>query len=233
MITKEEYIEIISSRFMCNDGGYLECGTSELEESVELIEIYERKEFPENVGNIIKNPILSTYLREVTIPLVGFVPLDKTFIQSLSNFIGDKKCLEILAGKGSLTKGLKDNGINIIATDNFSWNARLNLSDLWTDVENIDCLEAIRKYVKDVDFIICSWIPMDDIGYDIVKLMNELNPECKMILIGESEGGCTATEKFFNNIVDEPDTFDIVNEKFNSWAFIYDHVRVVKYRGYR
>lgn len=241
MLTKNDYIVNINERIITYKQNFIngapfitEDDIKNIEkifaESIELIETYEKKEFPDNINNeLLQNIFLSIELRNILIRLIGYVPLDKMFLNSLAEFIGGKKCLEVLAGKGSLAKGLKDNGVDIIATDNYSWNNTLDMSDTWTSVEKIDCLDAIIKYGKDVDYIICSWIPMGDIGYKILKTMNDVNPECKMIVIGEDDGGCTANSKFFNHIMEVPDTYHIVNKHFKSWSGIYDNIKIVTY----
>lgn len=187
-------------------------------------EIPSQLDLPNNfINSIWSNP------REKVISKIGFALITKEFIKSLSDYIGDNKCLEIMAGKGAISKGLKDNGIDVIATDNYSWNERLDIAnDSWTDIENIDCLDAIKKYGKNVSYVICSWIPYNSsIGYEALKLMNEINPDCKMIVIGEGKGGCTADDLFFEHL-EYMDDYDFSN--FKRWFGIHDYVDVVKYK---
>ncbi|WP_304576773.1 hypothetical protein [Romboutsia ilealis] len=215
-----------------------------INEGKEIVKIYMEKKFPDDISSKFRNSFVSTCFRNIAIRYVGFTLLTNKFLNNLSNYIGNKKCLEVMAGKGSLSKGLMDRGVNVIPTDNFSWKQKLNLDDLWTDIENIDCLDAIRKYGKDVDFIIASWIPMDNTGYNMLKLMNEINPECKMIVIGEDIDGCTANDNFFNNLEfvfedyyqrdtqDDMCIFGMVNAipDFRSWSGIYDRVSIVRFK---
>ena len=117
--------------------------------------------------------------------------------------IKDSKCLEIMAGSGMLAKALKDVGCDVIATDNKSWKFinrderedRTWFDNPFTDVEELDCIDAIEKYGKDVDFVIVSWAYMDDTCYRALLKMREVNPECLMIYIGEY-GDCCADENF-------------------------------------
>lgn len=229
---------------MLNDDLYNESSENIINEGKEIIKLYMEKKFPDDASSEFTNSFISTSFRRVAIKSVGFTLLTNKFLNNLSKYIGERKCLEVMAGKGSLAKGLVDRGISVIPTDNFSWKEKLNLDDLWIDIENIDCLEAIKKYGKDVDFIIASWIPMDNTGYEMLKLMNEVNPNCKMIVIGEDKDGCTANDNFFDNleyvledyqtIVEEADMygFGMPNAipDFRSWGCIYDRVSIVKFK---
>ena len=214
---------------------------SELEKEAEnFLEMIKNKELPEDLSDDFLNPYSFNWYtygyREEAIRHMGFALITKRFARNLANYINGEKCLEIMAGKGTLSKALLDEGVDIKVTDNFSWKHRLNMDDTWTQVENIDCLDAIRKYGKDVSYIICSWIPYEDsIGYEALKLMNEVNPNCKMIVIGEGKGGCTADDKFF----DHCDYVDLGKdgysceapiEGFKSWDGIHDYVSIIKYR---
>ena len=200
-------------------------------EGIKFIESIMNKEIPEDLSTNLLDSFNSGIFREYAIKHMGFALITKKFARGLAEYVGDKKCLEIMAGQGCLSKSLQDEGVDIITTDNYSWNGRLNMSNTWTDVEDIDCLEAIKKYGKDVSYILCSWIPYNNqIGYDALKLMNEINPECKMIVIGEGCGGCTADDLFFEHIerIDEDEKFV---DNFRSWSGIYDYASIVKFRG--
>lgn len=200
-------------------------------EGFKLIETIMNKEIVEDISEIFLESFSSTMFRRYALEHMGFSLLTKKFIKGLAKFIDDKKCLEIMSGHGCLSKSLQDEGIDIIATDNYSWNSRLNMSDKWTNVEQIDCLEAIRKYGKNVSYILCSWIPYEStIGYEALKLMNEINPDCKMIVIGEGYGGCTADDLFFENIEEIDIKDDFIND-FRSWQGINDYVSMVKFKN--
>lgn len=197
-------------------------------EGFELIEKIKMKQVPEDISLNFLNSLNSYFFREYAIRNMGFALITRRFVKGLAKYIGSKKCLEILAGQGCLSKVLQDEGIDVIATDDYSWSNRLNLNNTWTNVENMDCLEAIRKYGQDVSYIICSWIPYGSpIGYDILKVMDEVNPNCKLIVIGEGPSGCTADDTFFENL-EEIDTEEEFVKDFRSWSGIRDYVSIVK-----
>lgn len=147
--------------------------------------------------------------------------------------IKDSKCLEIMAGSGMISKGLRDLGTDIIATDNYSWRGGKSkfFENTWTDVINLNADDAIVKYGKDVDFIIMSWPYMNEDAYNALILMRKMNPNCIMIYIGEDYGGCTADDKFFETL--EPveslnDVGDMISSCYKRWCGIHDFLYFIK-----
>mgnify|MGYP003644423517 CR=1 FL=1 len=78
-------------------------------------------------------------------------------IEELALLIGPRSCLEIAAGDGTLTRFLKNNGVQITATDNGSWKHAVQYPD-W--VVKRDAREALKAYAPEV--VICSWPPADN-----------------------------------------------------------------------
>ena len=196
-------------------------------EGLRLVLNFSNKKLTYDLSEKFLNSFHNFIFRDICIKLSGFALITEKFVEDLVEYIGDKRCLEIMSGLGCLSKSLIDKGVNVIPTDNYSWTNCFDMNTTWTDIENIDCLSAIKKYGKDVSYIICSWIPHDDnIGFKALKLMHEINPDCKMIVIGEDWGGCTADDEFFNhcNIIDES-----INKNFRQWNGIHDFAAVVEY----
>lgn len=155
--------------------------------------------------------------------LVSSYPLiSKDWIRELIPLLKNKRCLEIMAGSGMLAKALSDEGINVIATDSKEW----NIDDSWFDVEKLDAIGAINKYGKDIDYVICSWIPYQShVGTQVIEWLRKNNPKLKMIYIGEFDYGCCADDSFFN-ISNEIDNSYInnANKKFKRWAGLHDRI---------
>ena len=88
-----------------------------------------------------------------------FVP-NAAFIKELSDYIGDKKALEVYSGNGLLAHLLKNEGVNITPTsihsdyDNYSNHA-------YTFVEELSSVEAVLKYGKNTDILLVSWAVAD------------------------------------------------------------------------
>jgi len=128
--------------------------------------------------------------------------VDKTWTKDLADWIGDHKVLEVMCGFGWLAKALKDHSVDIVATDNQSWDGnRHSIGKPFSFVENLDGLSAVKKY-KDADVLLVSWPPYQ--GKEICRICEAWEEEKPIIYIGEMAGGCTACDEFFSN-------FDIGN----------------------
>jgi cyclopropane fatty-acyl-phospholipid synthase-like methyltransferase len=75
-------------------------------------------------------------------------------IKALAGTIASRKCLEIGAGDGTLTRFLKSQDVQITATDNHSWKNAVDYPE-W--VIKLDAREALVKHTSEV--VICSWPP--------------------------------------------------------------------------
>ena len=149
----------------------------------------------------------------------GYGVITKPFADNLATYLKGKKCLEIMAGKAVISKALRDRGIDIIATDNFSWHDKRITNDTWTEVENIEAGDAIRKY-NDVDVIIASWMPLDVRGKRLARMIRKYNPNVQIISIEED---CTANETWYDRVeyIDD-NMFADVYTSYKSWFGVHD-----------
>lgn len=76
-------------------------------------------------------------------------------LRRLALLIGDRSCLEIAAGDGTLARLLTDHGVDVVATDDFSW----QISDRGdrAPVAQQDAVSALREHRPRV--VVCSWPP--------------------------------------------------------------------------
>ena len=101
--------------------------------------------------------------REVFIKNFGYWIINQQNVNNLKEFIGNSKVLEIMAGTGYVGNILAMNDIDIISTDDGSWNNTFN--KIYRRDECIDCIKAIEKYGKECDVLLVSWVPyMENIG---------------------------------------------------------------------
>ena len=191
-----------------------------------------QKQIPNSYPEYMFNNINKWSLRDKFIKQMGFSLVSFDWIIPLSKWIGSRKCLEVMSGTGSLSFALKQQGTDIMATDDFSWTGQNNWNqnkNYWTNIENIDAVKAVEKYGKEVNVIIMSWPYMDDIAYKVLLKMREVNPFCIMIFIGEGYGGCTASDEFFDNIVEiEDETFSEAIKEYKQWWGIHDYPQLIK-----
>jgi hypothetical protein len=78
----------------------------------------------------------------------------RELIEELCALIGNRICLEIGAGDGTLTRFLADKEIRIHATDDYSWNHTVEYPET---VERLGAKQALSKYQPQA--VICSWPP--------------------------------------------------------------------------
>lgn len=174
------------------------------------------------------------HLREKYIEMGMFGFVSWRWVNPLAEWIGNRKCLEVMAGRGWLSYALQQKGIDVKATDNFSWHQGhlKKWKETVTDVENIDAVEAVETYGADIDFLLISWAYMDDTAYRVIEKLHEVNPDAKIIYIGEGYGGCTANNSFFDHIeeITHVKGFNKASEKFQSWWGIHDRLQLGQYR---
>ena len=144
----------------------------------------------------------------------------RDWVRELVKWLDGRKVLEIMSGRGWIAKTVQEEGGHIIATDNKSsyqdWKSKG--SEL-SDIENLSAVDAIKKYGKDVDFVLMAWPPYNEPqAADVVKAIQKVNPDIKIIYIGESEGGCTANDKFFELVTEiEDEEFESLNAYYNPY----------------
>lgn len=202
---------------------------SKMEENLSLLRKHKIPEsYPEEIGNfgdLLFEGMIVFKLRDEFIKNGSFSLVSMNWVRCLADYLKDKKCIELMAGSGILSYGLKSLGIDVIATDDESYGDYFY--NKWTNIEKIDALDAIRKYIKERPYIILSWPEMGSKAYEILMLMRELNKDAKMIYIGEVGAAC-ADDAFADaiNIIDA-DWVREINEKYQSWAGMKDLLLLV------
>ena len=78
----------------------------------------------------------------------------RELIAGLAKAIGARSCVEIAAGDGTLSRFLRQQGVEITASDDFSWRKVVDYPD---DVMQLDASAAIARYQPEV--VLCSWPP--------------------------------------------------------------------------
>jgi len=94
------------------------------------------------------------YLMPLVQPKGIYCFYSRGLIEGLAGFIGGRSCLEIAAGDGTLSRFLKQSGVQLTTTDDYSWQHSVSYPE-W--VVNKDAREALRQYSPEV--VICSWPP--------------------------------------------------------------------------
>ena len=189
--------------------------------------IEESRELTENIhSSILKDEILR--------PITGYANLNGEMLDKMAEALDGKKCLEIMAGNGLLSRELQDRGVDVLATDKYTISENgyyaLRGVDTHTQIEYLDALDAVNKYAADVDVIIMSWPPYNNrISSDVIDALHEINPDIDILYIGESQGGCTADDLFFEKTYE--DYFDLsydIDDTHVNYSELYDRVEFRK-----
>ena len=127
-----------------------------------------------------------------------FQLLNREFLDAMAEYLrGRGFVLEVGAGDGVLSRELYELGVDILATDNGSWNI-----DTGAGVEILDYREAIRRYQPVI--VLSSWMPPRN---DWTPDFRSANCVQEYILIGETDGGSCGLD----SVWDEYPEFERVN----------------------
>lgn len=101
-------------------------------------------------------PLLSQ--RRLLLPLVMqqgiYCFYSRRLVKAIARLVDDRSCLEIAAGDGTLSRFLRDEGVPITATDDYSWDHTIQFGG---DTERLDARQALRTHAPEV--VVCSWPP--------------------------------------------------------------------------
>ena len=167
-------------------------------------------------------------LHDYAVSHMGYSTVTVRNCRILSEMIQYRNVLEIMCGLGSYTYMLRRFGVSAIATDDHSWIDDDPKFVHWKqnpwidDIERIDAVSAIKKYGKQVDFVLMSWPPMnEDFAAQALETMRIVNKECRMIYVGEGKGGVTANNRFFDIMHDVSEQYSGIDElrkSYHSWV---------------
>ena len=78
----------------------------------------------------------------------------RPLIRGLAALVDGRPCLEIAAGDGTLARLLAEQGVDVTATDDHSWDVGVAPDDR---VRTLDAVAALKRYAPQV--VLCSWPP--------------------------------------------------------------------------
>jgi hypothetical protein len=169
-------------------------------------------------------------LRKQWIKKGMFALVTWSWVTPFAKWIGNKKCLEVMAGRGWLSLALHSLGVDITATDDYSWSKERKWDEPVTEVEELDAIKAVEKYGKDIDLLIISWPYMDDNAYKTITALHKINPNALIVYIGEGCGGCTADDDFHDHFREiEDEEFQKAASGFQRWWGLHDYVMLGEY----
>ncbi|WP_181400480.1 SAM-dependent methyltransferase [Apilactobacillus micheneri] len=122
------------------------------------------------------------------------------FTNGIAKYLNGKKTLEVMAGNGYISKGLRDARADVICTDSMSWQKENETGHhLVTNIEKLDANAAFDKYKHEIDVVIMCWSPDGvDIDWQLLQKIREYNKDIHLIVIGEKYGA-TDSKSFWDN----------------------------------
>ena len=169
-----------------------------------------------------KNDALSEmYRRDAFVKRYSWASPTKEAIERIKQFTGNDTILEIGSGYGLWARLLKDEGVNIVATNKPFTKEDGHIPEIKNisfieEIEELDHKKAIEKYGKYNVLMMC-WPPYDDpMAYESLK---EFKGN-KLIFIGEGHGGCTGCDNFFELLSKEWNLYKVIT--LPQWWGIHD-----------
>lgn len=233
-----QLIEQVSQTIDAINQGFLPAQLSTLEVSDSMIldvQRYVVDKFPSQPakGNALWGKLsesleavdfLVRHLRDALIEyfsMYGYV--STPFIQDLSTYLAGKPVLELMAGHGYLSAGLRSLNPDqvIIATDSQLWREQpdITLDQPVTAVGNMTGIAALEKYGQEVAVIIMSWAPdTSTADWELLQVIRKNYSVKKMLVIGEYQGA-TNSKVFWQQAKLKPvlathhHTFDLIDEQ--------------------
>lgn len=103
----------------------------------------------------------------------------RALVRGLAELIDGRPCLEIGAGDGTLARFLAAEGVDVVATDDFSWGQHVTYPK---DVRQTPAREALRTFRREV--VLCSWPPP---GNPFERLVFQARQVRRYVVIGSRE----------------------------------------------
>ena len=119
--------------------------------------------------------------------------------------------------RAGLAQALAENGMSIIATDDFSWKEREKWSETLVAVLEMEATAAVREH-PDAEVLLCAWPYMEDA---FSRACGAWGPGRSIVYVGEGVSGCCANDAFFDGFVDDEDGPII---ELLTWPGIHDGV---------
>ena len=154
------------------------------------------------------------------------------FAKALADYLNGAPVLEIMAGNGYISKGLRNNNANqqIYTTDSQAW-VKENETGKHpvTKIEKLDAVSAIKKYGDQVDYVIMSWAPdKGETDWEVLQLLLQDYPDIKFLVIGEKDGA-TNSKKFWQEAqLSQDEDLQKVNQQLHSFDLIDEQIYLVK-----
>ena len=157
---------------------------------------------------------------------------NSSFTNALSKYLNGAPVLEIMAGNGYISKGLRNSNPHqtIYTTDSQEWVTENETGKHpVTSIEKLDAIAAIDKYGNEVHYVIMSWAPdKGDQDWQVLQYLRKNYPDIKLLVVGE-QNGATDSKAFWNNAqLSQPEDLQKVNQYLKTFDLIDEQIYLVK-----
>lgn len=156
------------------------------------------------------------------------------FLKDLADFVGQAPVLEVMAGNGYISKGLKrlHPHQTIITTDSKAWTKEAHNQtgkQPVTSIEGLDAVSAFNKYADQIKYVIMAWSPDKlTMDWDLLQAIRANDHDITLICLGEKHGA-TGSKQFWDHAtyLDDP-AVDQLNAHYRHFDLIHDAVYLIK-----
>ncbi|WP_204121673.1 MULTISPECIES: SAM-dependent methyltransferase [Levilactobacillus] len=152
------------------------------------------------------------------------------FVSDLAKFVGNRAVLEVMAGNGYISKGLRDAHKTVYATDSQAWTAENETGrHPLTAIEALSATDAWQKYQDQVGVVVMSWSPDGlPLDWDLLQAIRATDKDVDFVVLGEPHGA-TGSEDFWNHahLLENKESRDL-NRHYTQIDLVQDHVYLVK-----
>lgn len=152
------------------------------------------------------------------------------FISDLAKFVDGRPVLEVMAGNGYISKGLRDKHQTVFATDSQSWTHENETGrHPLTTIEPLSALDAWAKYQDQVGVVVMSWSPDGlPLDWELLQAIRQSGKDVDFVVLGEPHGA-TGSADFWDHadLLENKATRDL-NRHYTPIDLIHDHVYLVK-----
>jgi len=150
------------------------------------------------------------------------------FVEQMVIDFPDQSFLELMAGNGYISKGLRDLNVQSYCTDDLSWSEYNQTGKLRvTEIESLDAISALQKYGEKVDNVILAWSPdREDIDFRILKKIRMM--DVNFLVIGEKYGATNSKEFWDHAKLIDNSKIRQVNRVYSRYDLVHDKLYLVK-----
>lgn len=141
-----------------------------------------------------------------------------------------RRYLELAAGNGVLSAGLRAAGAQVISTDALTWVAENGTGKQpWTEVVQASATSALWQYGDQVDAVILAWSPDKDINdVHVLHTIREHFPQLDFFVIGD-RFGITNSQTFWREAhIAANRPLLRLNQAFRAFDAVGDKIYLVK-----